>query len=146
MSVHRTPAEARDAVKELTGLNKKTAHLQLVPEGTDRDHMRLDADLRALDEALRFSARAARWPDGDTGNEGIPPDEIQKHQSGIFEGFTFDELPEGLRFLGWATYRETETEIVVTAVRRGADPLFLGSWPHSVWLEYVRRFYGAEGE
>jgi hypothetical protein len=108
--------------------------------------MTLEADLRALDEALRFSARAARWPEGDTGNEGIPPDEIQKDQSGIFGDFRFDQLPEGLQFLGWATYRETETEIVVTAVRRDATPLLLGSWPRSVWLEYVRRFYGAKGE
>lgn len=107
---------------------------------------RLETDLRALDEALRFSARAARWPDGDTGAEGIPPDEIQKRQLGIFGDFKLDELPEGLRFLGWATYRETETEIVVTAERRGANPLLLGSWPRSVWLEYVRRFYEADGE
>lgn len=108
--------------------------------------MALEADLRALDEALRFSARAARWPEGDTGNEGIPPDEIQRHKSGIFGDFSFDELPERLRFLGWATYKETETEIVVTAQGRGADPLILGSWRRSVWLEYVRRAYGAEDE
>jgi hypothetical protein len=45
-----------------------------------------------------------------------------------------------LRFLGWATYKEAETEIVVTAESPGADPLLLGSWPRSLWLEYVRRF------
>jgi hypothetical protein len=107
----------------------------------------LESDLRALDEALRFSARAARWPEGDTGAEGMPPDEIQQHPVGIFADFKLDELPEPLRFLGWATYRETETEIVVTAESPGTDPpLFLGSWPRSVWLEYVRRFFEAEGE
>ena len=36
---------------------------------------------------------------------------------GIFADFKLDELPEQLRFLGWATYRETETAIVVTAER-----------------------------
>jgi len=56
------------------------------------------------------------------------------------------ELLHVLRLLGWPTYRETETAIVVTAERPGADPLLLGSWPRSVWLEYVRRFYKAEGE
>jgi hypothetical protein len=106
----------------------------------------LEGDLRALDEALRFSARAARWPEGDTGAEGLPPDEIQQHPIGVFAEFKLDELPERLRFLGWATYRETETEIVVMAESPGADPLLLGSWPRSVWLEYVRRFYQAEGE
>jgi hypothetical protein len=106
----------------------------------------LESDLRALDEALRFSARAARWPEGDTGAEGIAPDEIQQHPVGIFSDFKLDELPERLRFLGWATYRETETEIVVTTESPGADPLLLGSWPRSVWLGYVRRFYEAEGE
>ena len=39
----------------------------------------LESDLRALDEALRFSARTARCPEGDTGAEGMPPDEIQQH-------------------------------------------------------------------
>jgi hypothetical protein len=34
----------------------------------------------------------------------------------------------------------------VTAESPGADPLLLGSWPRSVWLEHVRRFYEAEGE
>jgi hypothetical protein len=107
----------------------------------------LESDLRALDEALRFSARAARWPEGDTGAEGMPPDEIQQHPVGIFADFKLDELPEPLRFLGWATYRETETEIVVMAESPGSDPpLLLGSWPRSVWLEYVRRFFEAEGE
>ena len=100
----------------------------------------------ALDEALMFSARAARWPEGDTGNEGIPPDETRQHHSGIFQDFRVDELPEPLQFLGWATYEETETEIIVTADRPGADPLLLGCWPRSVWLEYVRHFFGAEGE
>jgi hypothetical protein len=75
------------------------------------------------------------------------PDEIRRHPVGIFSDFKLDELPEQLRFLGWATYRETDGEIVVTAERPGADPpLHLGSWPRSVWLEYVRRFYEAEGE
>ena len=107
----------------------------------------LESDLLALDEALRFSARAARWPEGDTGAEGIAPDEIRQHPVGIFADFELDELPEQLRFLGWATYRETETEIVVTAESPVADPpLLLGSWPRSVWLEYVRRFYETEGE
>lgn len=106
----------------------------------------LESDLGALDEALRYSARTARWPEGDTGTQGMPPDEIQQHPVGIFADFKLDELPERLRFLGWATYRETETEIVVTAESPDADPLVLGSWPRSVWLEYVRRFYGAEGE
>lgn len=87
---------------------------------------------RALDEALRFSARTARWPEGDSGAEGMPPDEIQQHPVGIVADFKLDELPERLRFLGWATYRETETEIVVTAKSPGADPLLLGSWPRSV--------------
>ena len=73
-----------------------------------------------------------------------PPHENQP--VGIFADFKLDELPEQLRFLGWATYRETETAIVVTAERPGADPLLLGSWPRSVWLEYVRRFYEDEGE
>ena len=76
----------------------------------------------------------------------IPPDEIQQHPVGILADFRLDELPERLRFLGWATYRETETEIVVTAESPDADPLLLGSWPRSLWLEYVRRFYEAEGE
>ena len=76
----------------------------------------------------------------------MPPDEIQQQPVGIVADFKLDELPERLRFLGWATYRETETEIVVTAKSRGADPLLLGSWPRSVWLEYVRRFYEAQGE
>jgi hypothetical protein len=93
-----------------------------------------------------YSARTARWPEGDTGAEGKPPHEIQRHPVGIFADFKLDELPEQLRFLGWATYRETKTAIVVTAERPGADPLLLGSWPRSVWLEYVRRFYEAEGE
>jgi hypothetical protein len=105
----------------------------------------LESDLGALDEALRYSARTARWPEGDTGAEGKPPDEIQQHPVGIFAEFKLDELPEQLRFLGWATYRETETAIVVTAEIPGADPLLLGSWPRSVWLEYVRRVYEAEG-
>jgi hypothetical protein len=109
------------------------------------DHI-LESDLGALDEALRYSARIARWPEGDTGAEGKRPDEIQQHPVGIFADFKLDELPEQLRFLGWATYRETETEIVVTAESPGADPLLLGSWPRSVWLEYVRRFYDAAGE
>ena len=104
------------------------------------------SDLRALDEALRFSARAARWPEGDTGAEGIPPDATQQHPLGIFADFKLDELPERLRFLGWETSSETETEIVVTADSPGADPLLLGSWPRSVWLEYVRRFDEAECE
>jgi hypothetical protein len=104
----------------------------------------LESDLGALDEALRYSARTARWPEGDTGAEGKPPHEIQP--VGIFADFKLDELPERLRFLGWATYRETETAIVVTAERPGADPLLLGSWPRSVWLEYVRRFFEDEGE
>jgi hypothetical protein len=111
-----------------------------------KERFTLESDLRALDEALRFSARAARWPEGDTGAGGIPPDEIQQHPVGILADFKLDELPDRLRFLGWATYRETETEIVVTAESRGADPLVLGSWPRSVWLEYVRRFCEAEGE
>jgi hypothetical protein len=34
----------------------------------------------------------------------------------------------------------------VTAERPGDDPLLLGSWPRSVWLEYVRRFYEDESE
>jgi hypothetical protein len=96
-----------------------------------------------LDEALRYSARTARCPEAETGAEGNPPHEIQP--DGIFADFKLDELPE-LRFLGWATYRETETAIVVTAERPGSDPLLLGSWPRSVWLEYARRFYEAEGE
>jgi hypothetical protein len=104
----------------------------------------LESDLGALDEALRYSARTARWPEGVTGAEGNPPHEIQPF--GIFADFKLDELPEQLRFLGWATYRETETAIVVTAERPGADPLLLGSWPRSVWLEYVRRFFEAEAE
>jgi hypothetical protein len=62
----------------------------------------------------------------------MPPDEIQQHPVGIVADFKLDELPERLRFLGWATYRETETEIVVTAKSPGADPLLLGSWPRSV--------------
>ena len=76
----------------------------------------LESDLGALDEALRYSARTARWPEGDTGAEGNPSHEIQP--VGIFADFKLDELPEQLRFLGWATYRETETAIVVTANRR----------------------------
>ena len=79
-----------------------------------------------------------------TGAEGKPPHEIQP--VGILADFKLDELPEQLRFLGWATYTETETAIVVTAERPGADPLLLGSWPRSVWLEYVRRFYEAGGD
>lgn len=106
----------------------------------------LESDLGALDEALRYSARTARWPEGDTGAEGKPPHEIQQDPVGIFADFKLDELPEQLQFLGWATYRETETAIVVTAEKPGADPLLLGSWPRSVWLEYVRRFYADEGE
>ena len=106
----------------------------------------LESDLGALNEALQYSARTARWPEGDTGGEGKPPHEIQQHEVGIFADFKLDELPEQLRFLGWATYRETETAIIVTADRPGADPLVLGSWPRSVWLEYVRRFFEAEGE
>ncbi len=39
----------------------------------------LESDLRALVEALRSSARTARWPEGDAGAEGMPPDEIQQH-------------------------------------------------------------------
>jgi hypothetical protein len=104
----------------------------------------LESDLRALDEALRFSARTARWPEGDTDAEGMAPDEIQQHPVGIVADFKLDELPRAAA--GWATYRETETEIVVTAKSPGADPLLLGSWPRSVWLEYVRRFYEAQGE
>jgi hypothetical protein len=112
-----------------------------------KERFTLESDLRALDEALRFSARAARWPEGDTGTEGKPPDEIQQHPVGLFADFELDELPERLHFLGWATYRETETEIVVMAESPGADPpLLLGSWSRSVWLEYVRRFYETEGE
>jgi hypothetical protein len=117
-----------------------------IPRLVRKERSILESDLRALDEALRFSARAARWPEGDTGTEGMPPDEIEQHPVGIFADFKLDELPERLRFLGWATYGETETEIVVTAKSPGADPLLLGSWPRSVWLEYVRRFYEAEGE
>jgi hypothetical protein len=105
-----------------------------------------ETHLQALDEALRFSARSARWSDGNRGAEGIPPEEIQRHRRGLFGDFKLEELPEDLRFLGWATYRETEDEIVVTAERRGANPLLLGSWPRSVWLEYVRRFYEADGD
>jgi hypothetical protein len=101
----------------------------------------LESDLRALDATLRFSARTARWPEGDTGAEGkttgrdpaAPARHLRRLQK-------LDELPERLRFLGWGTYKETETEIVVTAKRPGADPLLLGSWPHSLWLEYVGRF------
>ena len=51
-------------------------------------------------------ARGRHW--------GKPPHEIQP--VGIFADFKLDELPEQLRFLGWATYRETETA-VVTAER-----------------------------
>ncbi len=126
--------------------SKATDSRTSIPRGGGKERFTLESDLRALDEALRFSARTARWPKGDTGVEGIPPDEIQQHPVGIFADFKLDELPERLRFLGWATYRETETEIVVTAESSGADPLLLGSWPRSVWLEYVRRFYEAEGE
>jgi hypothetical protein len=128
------PSKQRDS---RTGIESGVRKERDIPEG----------DLRALDEALRFSARAARWPEGDTGAEGMPPDEIRQHPVGIFADFELDQLPEQLRFLGWATYRETETEIVVTAQSSGADPpLVLGSWRRSVWLEYVRRFFEAGGE
>jgi hypothetical protein len=60
-----------------------------------KERFTLESDLRALDEALRFGARAARWPEGDTGAGGIPPDEIQQHPVGIFADFKLDELPIG---------------------------------------------------
>ena len=101
----------------------------------------LESDLGALDEALRYSARTARWPEGHTGAEGKPGRGPRGASRGMRCGGS-----SSFRFLGWATYRETETAIVVTAERPGADPLLLGSWPRSVWLEYVRRFYEAEGE
>jgi hypothetical protein len=63
------------------------------------EHYILESDLRALDEALRFSARKARWPEGDSGAEGMPPDEIQQHPVGIVADFKLDELPERMRFL-----------------------------------------------
>jgi hypothetical protein len=56
------------------------------------DHI-LESDLGALDEALRYSARIARWPEGDTGAEGKRPDEIQQHPVGIFADFKARRTP-----------------------------------------------------
>jgi hypothetical protein len=68
--------EARRSRREVAPASEEPSRPVRRPvRGTEERYI-LESDLRALDEALRFSAGAARWPEGDTGAEGIPPDEI----------------------------------------------------------------------
>jgi hypothetical protein len=103
-----------------------------------------ESDLKALDEAVRASAKAAGWEEEDTSAEGILSDHVQPHPGGVFEDFELDLFPEGLRFLGWATFETAPHAIIVTAEVEDATPVILGSWPMEVWQEYLRRSADAE--
>lgn len=94
-----------------------------------------EKELRQLDEALRFSAKANGWLEPDKSVEGLlPEDEIQS--TGDLEAdFKLDELPDGMRFLGWARYDLTDDEITVDGP--GGS---IGPWPRSVWDELIHRY------
>jgi hypothetical protein len=100
----------------------------------------LESDLKALDEALRVSAKAAGWEEEDPSVEGIIPDYLQPHPGGPLMDFQLDRLPDSMRFVGWATYELTETAIIVTA-----ETVILGSWPREVLLEYLHQSLVAAG-
>lgn len=117
--------------------------------------------LRALDEALRFSARAAGYRFPDTTVEGlIPEDPIQakpltipesahpaliaaldQHQA-AFRDAVAESLPPDARFIvEWATWKAWGDAIEVTA-----GDVVVDVWTKDELMELVRRYREAAGD
>jgi hypothetical protein len=116
--------------------------------------------LRELDEALRFSARAAGYHFPDTTAEGLIAEEpiqakpltipesahpaliaaIDQHQAEIRDAIA-ESLPEDARFIvEWATWKRWGDAIEVTA-----GDVVVGVWTLDELMELVQRYREASG-